>query len=370
MSEIKNTVGQNLYKWGTLGVATTVAIAVSLACSYWFFYSLMGSNGPQAIGAGIAGCTLQIFGYGFAASFLKVNPIVRFLLCAMPLALSMFSSYSAIYGFLSHEQETKHSQSMKTEIVYDLLEQSATDKRTASEAASNGINGKYKSMGKDLLDSNERAMQRDIALLDKIGEPLVGAEASPLDGLVKVTGDAAQTTILFCAWLAILFDLLPVVAISVLSKTFKSSKSIKSLDVDIEITETVHLKTQENKVEQTVVTDAEEKSAVQSVGSTILEKTDNEPLPHEMKMISKEKKTTVRDGDDSYNDVVLKLRKGAFEPNYTAYQEYTGRSKWQAQSFFKQAQENGHIRKSGRAFEVVSPLTNVAKLPSSAQAAQ
>ncbi|BFM18831.1 hypothetical protein R50073_50140 (plasmid) [Maricurvus nonylphenolicus] len=363
--------GQELYKWGTLGVATAVAISVSLACSFWFFFSLMGGEGPQAIGAGIAGCTLQIFGYGFAASFLKVNPLARFMLCAMPLALSMFSSYSAIYGFLSHEQEAKSGQNKKTEMVYQMLEQSAADKKTASEAASNGIKGKYKSMGKDLLASNERAMERDMQLLEKIDDPEPSSKASPLDGLVKVTGDASMTTILFCAWLAVLFDLLPVVAISVLSNSTRRKLIDESLGMDVEVTETVHTDLKNNTVDTEIAVHAQaqiqHEEQTQELDQVHVEQV--EPTQSiEDKPAVKSQNKAAKQSDGDYEETILKLRQGMFEATYTGYSEFTGRSKWQAQNFFKRAQEDGYVKKSGRAFEVVDPLTNVSMLPNAAQA--
>lgn len=363
--------GQEIYKWGTLGVATAVAIAVSLACSFWFFFSLMGGEGPQAIGAGIAGCTLQIFGYGFAASFLKVNPLARFLLCAMPLALSMFSSYSAIYGFLSHEQEAKSGQNKKTEMVYQMLEQSAADKKTASDAASNGIKGKYKSMGKDLLASNERAMERDMQLLDKIEDPEPSSKASPLDGLVKVTGDASMTTVLFCAWLAVLFDLLPVVAISVLSKSSRRKLIDESIDLDVEATETAHTDLKNNTVDTEISVHAqahiEHEEKPQELDKLQTEQIEQSQSA-EKKPVAKAQNKAAKQSDEDYEETILKLRQGLFETTYTGYSEFTGRSKWQAQNFFKRAQEDGYVKKSGRAFEVVDPLTNVSMLPNAAQA--
>lgn len=370
---LKNNMnlGQEIYKWGTLGVATAVAIAVSLACSFWFFFSLMGGEGPQAIGAGVAGCTLQIFGYGFAASFLKVNPLARLLLCAMPLALSMFSSYSAIYGFLSHEQEAKFGHDKKTEMVYQMLEQSAADKQTTSEAASNGIKGKYKSMGKELLASNERAMERDMQLLDKIDDPRPSSKASPLDGLVKVTGDASLTTILFCAWLAVLFDLLPVVAISVLSKSSKRKLINELIDLDVQITETEHTDLLNNTVETEIDVHAQAHIEHEKNPEELeQDKTDQIELNQsaEKKRVAKTQTKAAKQSDGDYEETTLKLRQGLFEATYTGYCEFTGRSKWQAQNFFKRAQEDGYVKKSGRAFEVVDPLTNVSMLPNTAQA--
>tara|TARA_B100000446_G_scaffold184352_1_gene206146 strand:- start:26903 stop:28027 length:1125 start_codon:yes stop_codon:yes gene_type:complete len=363
--------GQEIYKWGTLGVATAVAIVVSLACSFWFFFSLMGGEGPQAIGAGIAGCTLQIFGYGFAASFLKVNPLARFLLCAMPLALSMFSSYSAIYGFLSHEQEAKSGQNKKTEMVYQILEQSAADKKTASDAASNGIKGKYKSMGKDLLASNERAMERDMQLLEKIEDPEPSSKASPLDGLVKVTGDASMTTILFCAWLAVLFDLLPVVAISVLSNSTRRKIIDESIDLDVEYTETAHTDLKKNTIDTEIAVHAQAHIQHEEIAQE-LDQVQTEQIEQsqseEKKPVAKSQNKAAKQSDEDYEETILKLRQGLFEATYTGYSEFTGRSKWQAQNFFKRAQEDGYVKKSGRAFEVVDPLTNVSMLPNAAQA--
>ncbi len=363
--------GQEIYKWGTLGVATMVAIAVSLACSFWFFFSLMGSDGPQAIGAGIAGCTLQIFGYGFAASFLKLNPLARFLLCAMPLALSMFSSCSAIYGFLSHEQEVKSGQNKKTEMVYQILEQSAADKKTASEAASNGIKGKYKSMGKDLLASNERAMERDMQLLDKIDDPDSLSKASPLDGLVKVTGGASMTTILFCAWLAVLFDLLPVVAISILSNSTKRKLIDDSMDLDVEVTEVLHTDLKNNTVDTEIAVHAqphiENEQKLQELDQVQTQQVEPRKTAEKRPSINLQNKAS-KQSDRDYGETILKLRQGLFEATYIGYSEVTGRSKWQAQNFFKRAQEDGYVKKSGRAFEVVDPLTNVSMLPNAAQA--
>ncbi len=92
----------------TLGFATLIAVSVSLACSYWFFYSLFDGHGYEAIAAGLAGCAIQIFSYGFSQYLTRAKwytlPLWA-MLCIMPLLLSIFSTYTTIYSYLEVKQE-------------------------------------------------------------------------------------------------------------------------------------------------------------------------------------------------------------------------------------------------------------------------
>lgn len=359
----------SIYKWGTLGLATIIGIGVSLACSFWFFYSLMGGTGPEAIGAGIAGCALQIFGYGFAASFLNMNGLARFILCAMPLALSMFSSYSATYGYLTYEQEVKLRDGRKTEVVYDIINQSSVDKGIASKAASQGVSEKYRTQAKGFLESNERALERDMAMLERLDAQGAAEQASPLDGLVKVTGDAALTTILFCAWLAVLFDLLPVVAITFLTGKEDKSDLSEQVFVDIESTELRSkgsIKEKDPEIQKSVKAGLEENETL-LVDETSKSKVTHNRQKTEAKQIEQVElvqkvapnKVAV---DESYEHLLLKLRQRAFEPSYAAFMTNTGLTKWKAQKFFERCAEDGHVKRNGRSFEVVEPISNIALL--------
>lgn len=213
---------KSMYMVITLGLGTAITVLVSLGCSYWFFFSLMGGEGLQAIGAGIAGCAIQLFGYGFAVSYLGLHRAFQLVLCIVPLALSMLSTYSALYGFLSHKQAMVDVDRQQQTVVLKILEQSAKDKALAAAAAEQGIGEQYRTQAKKFLELNDQARAKDEALLERLeGQQTQAGRATPLDGLVNVTGDSRLTTIIFCAWLALMFDLLPVIAIASLSRQNK-----------------------------------------------------------------------------------------------------------------------------------------------------
>ena len=352
---------REIYKWGTLGLATMIGITVSLACSYWFFYSLMGGSGPEAIAAGIAGCALQLFGYGFAASFLRLHGVARLLLCAMPLALSMFSSYSAMYGYLSHEQATSVNDGRKTDLVYGILEQSSEDKSIAAAAASQGVADKYRTQARGFLEANERARAQDVDLLDRLDEQTVQDKASPLDGLVKVTGDQALTTVLFCAWLAVLFDLLPVIAIAVISanhpvRARPTPAPVQSMPIELDAAAS-----QQDPLEAIAATPQtpafiEEPLPEAALHSPIIE---DAPVTAAPKKASSSR-TVAGEGD--FFSWVTQLQGGSFEPTYGAFQQHTGLSKWQAQNFFKQCLAQGIVAKEGRRIKVLPLQSKVAQL--------
>ena len=333
----------------------------------------MGSSGPEAIMAGIAGCTLQVFGYGFAASFLKIHSGARFILCAMPLALSMFSSYSTIFGYLTHEQQSSLRDTKKGELVYGILEQSSVDKHIASTAASQGVSENYRTQAKGFLEANERALSRDVQLLDRLDNQDSKGKATPLDGLVKITRDKEQTTILFCAWLAVLFDLLPVVAISVLSSnravnrlTRPDIKSRREQPVE-RPNEAVSAFQGESLVEPEVCESLKVDKPQALASKPKKEIPEKKPVSKRTKNNSKslgsQPKKKVESGKDKpqedYDSLVLNLRQSSFEASYSSFMAHTGKSKWQAQKFFERCLNDGHVMKEGRVIKVVSPLSKV-----------
>ncbi|MFC1353961.1 MAG: hypothetical protein G8D89_16410 [gamma proteobacterium symbiont of Clathrolucina costata] len=339
------------YKWATLGLGTLITVAVSLACSYWFFYSLMGSTGYQAVGAGIAGCAIQLFGYGFAAKFLPLKTSARVILCSVPLALSMFSTYSALYGYLSKEKEVEHLATKEQQLIVNILEQSAQDKQIAASAAQQGVSEAYRTQAKGFLQFNDESRDKDERLLDRLSEHKEEtAQASPLDGLVRVTGDSELTTIIFCAWLAIMFDILPVIAISVMSHRREGQ-------IVVEVPHAEKPATVATKVKATVSSAVVQNE--NSIEETILEKADTSN-----KINRSDDTVSAELPEMTYDQVISSLKTEAVEPNYKAVRELTGWSQWKAQEFFKHCQEQNILEKEGRTFKLITnvmPIGGVKK---------
>jgi len=344
------------YKWTTLGLATLITVAVSLACSYWFFYSLMGSEGYQAVGAGIAGCAIQLFGYGFAATFLPLKLPTRIFLCAVPLALSMLSSYSALYGYLSKEKATENLATIEQKLIVNILEQSAKDKVIASSAAQQGVTEAYRTQAKGFLQFNDVSRDKDEQLLSKLNQHKAeNANASPLDGLVKVTGDSEITIIIFCAWLAIMFDILPVIAISVISHRREDSFTQKTLAVNYQ-EEILQVPAAEANTNHKSGISAEPgaEDELEEIQETIQQNNTD--------MVEASTNNTEKPNKEvTFSDVIAELIKGELEPKYKAIREYTGWKQWRAQEFFKHCQENNILEKDGRTFKII---TNVMAIES------
>jgi len=329
------------YKWATLGLGTIITVAVSLACSYWFFYSLMGSTGYQAIGAGIAGCAIQLFGYGFAARFLPIKMPVRVFLCFVPLALSMLSSYSALYGYLSKEKITESLAAQEQQLIVNILEQSARDKEIASSAAQQGVADAYRTQAKGFLQLNDVSRDKDERLLGKLEQHKEeNKTASPLDGLVKVTGDSELTTIIFCAWLAIMFDILPVIAISVFSRR-KEEATRPALVIQQQKKQMVER--EEHLIHE---------DSVSSNSEYQYEVPEQPTYPQKDSSESSDKNVV-------YEEVIVKMRKNDIKPNYKSVREYTGWTQWKAQEFFKYCQESGILEKQGRRFRVINNISTI-----------
>lgn len=352
-----------LYTFITLGIGTLTTVLVSLACSYWFFYSLMGSGGYQAIGAGIAGCAIQLFGYGFAASFLKINKPVRVVLCSVPLALSMLSSYSALYGYLSKEKVDGIVDSKKESVIFDILEQSAKDKEIAASAAKQGVGDSYRTQAKSFLEMNSEIREKDEDLLIRLDEQQKQKrDASPLDGLVYVTGSSELAMIIFCAWLAIMFDMLPVIAIGVISRREEADKSNDDeQNQDNGNDDDIHYAPQ-GIDDHTYAMDHE--NTVDEIATESVLVDDNSVIDNDLNNSDKNASECLIDCEDNNNDlllsqdeVVTEIRHGRVKPNYKHVQKITGWSQWKAQEFFKHCQEIGILEKHGRSFKVVNNLT-------------
>ncbi|MBT3205228.1 MAG: hypothetical protein HOM14_03800 [Gammaproteobacteria bacterium] len=351
---------KEIYKLSTLGLGTLITIAVSLACSYWFFHSLMGGDGYQAIGAGIAGCAIQLFGYGFAVTYLPINNALRVGLCIVPLGLSMLSTYSALYGYLSHEKDTGVINTRKQELIFNILEQSAEDKKIASAAADQGVGQSYRSQAKKFLELNNKSRDKDEQLLSKLDKEQENKRAaSPLDGLVKVTGDSELTTIIFCVWLAIMFDMLPVVSIGVFSRKKEEDRYVIAHHGET-------LADMEAVEHKPVIKQRKEKPEW-----TPREQPVKNPLPEKKKVSSNKdnhapataRSTSAPKGyvkkhnnlDDSL--IINEIMNGNIRPTYKDIMEFTGWTKHKTAPFINRCLDQGVLQKKGNKFILVENVT-------------
>jgi hypothetical protein len=373
-----------IYVYITLGLGTVITVSISLACSYWFFYSLLGSQGLQSVAAGIAGCAIQLFGYGFAASFLPMNKLFRFGLCIVPLALSMLSTYSALYGYLLKEKMSQELSQKKDALVLGLLEQSSRDKQLAAAAAEQGLGESYRTQAKSFLEFNQASREKDLQLLMEMEEKQQQhlTSATPLDGLVEVTGSSVVATTIFCVWLAIMFDMLPLVAIATLSKR---EQHIKNKDADnsaplplvtsppidrdeveatspMEQTPPQHLPSFEAAI--TPQPTISSPPAINSQPTITPQPTEAE---HPVAPEQNEYEQTAAIPAFSYEQVATELRLGNLQPNYKAVTDYAGWSKWKTQEFFKYCRLHGIVEKRGRGFKLTNKLAVVPSVRQSAK---
>ena len=354
----------------TLGLGTLITVIVSLACSFWFFHSLMGSEGYPAIGAGIAGCAIQLFGYGFATSYLPLNRWIRKVLCIVPLALSMLSTYSALYGYLSAEKVAEELATKKQELILDILSQSSKDKQISASAAIQGVGEAYRTQAKGFLQLNDLLRDKDEKLIEKLEiQWSTASKASPLDGLVEITGDSELTTILFCVWLSIMFDMLPIISISVLSTGIKEKKHSDVVHEEFKVVKEDEATSMQSTVcsvetlidskERTILIDSEAsiKKKVTKITSPEIDENENnsEIVQSEKTEVSSAqvKKKSHIGGEVTYEEILRELKSGQLDTNYKSVRERTGWSQWNAQEFFKNCQEQGVIEKEGRSFKVV-----------------
>lgn len=422
-----------IFKWATMGLGSIIAVTASLACSWWFFYSIQGDGGATAIIWGFAGSSIQLFGYGFAAKYVKTHWIERVALCVAPLALSMFTTYSTIYGFLSSKAKEEELVNRKNQLVYEILEQSKKDKELISsaasqaiemetlkstalkdmlkqsqedrelvnQAASQAINNTYRDQskeffklnrdslrqdqeliqstkvdaGKELFELNQKAREKDENLLARIESEMKGkSEVTPLNGLVQVVGSSEFAIAIFCAWLALLFDLLPVRAIAALTRGQQESeqgldihaKQISSPMVAETVKEIVQPKAVEaSKAECSLYEERTVQMAVGDDSEDTLPKTDmssgispslNEDASIDAKSQKESENPSSRSNvlEVAEDELIAEIRYGRLEPSYKEVRERTGWKQWKTQTFFQKCQQDGIIEKKGRGFALVN----------------
>jgi len=358
---------RNLFLSATLVLATLIAVSVSLSCSFWFFYTLIGDGGYPSIFAGLAGCTFQLFAYGFSSYILNIKRFyfipIWFIFCLMPLLLPIFTTYTTLYGYINAGQQKIEKSEVRSQIILDMIEQNKAEASIIVEAAKQSVNERYRTQAERLLTNNKTKNSDNLALLDKLEETQSSVKTSPLDGLISVTGNSDLTKIVFCAWLSILFDILPVFAIATLSrKKDKASASNKIEDATHkEIQSTVHLTSTRSPLTTRDVPREESQRLLLDEQPTKVKKVMphsstelKEPVEAEPRLEPQDPTHTEADSD-LYEELFSKIRSGIIVPEYSAIMDATGWTRWQTQVFFNEAKKRDIVEKKGK-FLVVKEM--------------
>ena len=238
-----------LYR-SSVALGCLLLMLASIACTGWFFYSWIG-GAPGIVGA-IVGCAVQIMAYGFSGVIVhqKNGPlrVVLFVLISSALSLSVLSSYATLNGYFTALIERNNAERIASEQKeaaiqaslakrLELMESMSRDVEIGSEAADQGLGDKYRSQAKSFLQDNEATRSKMIEQIEKV-EALAQSDAfdkseelpqaSPISGLSSVLGGEGVTIMLLCIWLAVMFDALPIVGITL----FESRKKYANTAAD------------------------------------------------------------------------------------------------------------------------------------------
>lgn len=215
-------------------------ISASLGCSFWFYYSFFetepGSQGSfNAFGysfptlpfvAGCIGCAAQLFVYSFTANLVYVKePLfkgVLILISTLTLALTALCAYSTLIAYFESKSAHLTSADLIAQQKMKVLESRSADIATISRAADQAATDRYRTQSKTFASDNERLRLQQLADIETIAHQKE-KPASPLDGLIRIVGHQSLVPKIYCAWLAITFDLLPILGISLLSRLRKQS---------------------------------------------------------------------------------------------------------------------------------------------------
>lgn len=241
-----------VYK-SSIGLSCVLLMLASVACTGWFFYSWLGGT-PGIVGAAV-GCAVQIMAYGFSGIVVhQANGLLRialFLLIASALSLSVLSSYATLTGYLSALQEnwqTKEQNAAKKDQALQaamdqrlkLMESMSRDVAISSDAAGQGLSEKYRTQAGQFLSQNSATRSKIEAQIDELeavaqsdlATQTVEKAASPIDGLTSVFGGQSTAIVILCAWLAIMFDALPIAGITLL-ETRPKKASVQRQDAGL-----------------------------------------------------------------------------------------------------------------------------------------
>gem|GEM_PF-418736 len=233
----------------SVALGCLILMLASIACTGWFFYSWLGGV-PGIVGAGV-GCAVQLMAYGFSGVIVhQKGGALKFVLTSLiasALALSVLSSYATLNGYFSALQaqsEAKAAQAAKKERAIQaaleqrmqLMESMSRDVKIGSQAADQGLGDKYRTQANQFLQNNAATRDEMVAQIEQV-EALAQSdllteteakEASPIDGLSGVLGSQSSVIVILCIWLALMFDALPIVGITLFESRAKKKKEEKA----------------------------------------------------------------------------------------------------------------------------------------------
>lgn len=397
-------------RFGPLFLGTVILVIASLGWSFWFFYSFLNNGDSDQIlvglfgrqlpvipmAAGCVGCGAQLFVYSFAANLghIKDHFFKWLLICvsSTTIGLSMFSTYSTLTSFLEAKSQTVTRSEFVSSQKLRIIESRNSDLNTNSAAAEQAISDKYRTQSKALTESNEALRQRQLEELDRLADEET-PRASPLDGLIRVAGKEGLVSALFCAWLAITFDLLPILGISLLSRLSLDRKinqealshggTASQYVYEMPITQTSSpVQTERGPTDASKPVNVEERLAesapraphehlasankihfqyethsgsTRSMGENT--QTDEKSVPNRaiqeildkkpvfLDLSSEFQKTPIGDvpTDILYPIITKYLSEGAVPLSYAGVADFTGLSKWKVQQYFTKAVEEGFL---------------------------
>lgn len=344
----------------TLGLGSLVTISISLVCSYWFLFSVFGGEGYRAIGAGLAGCAIQLFSYGFSLYLPRETRAYMIplwlVLCLMSITMSMFATYTTIYSHISSNQEKIHHYEQGNQLIMNLLEESKKDKEIIRGAAEQGLAERYRTQSTQFVQRNQEIMQTELSLLDRIDERTNEIDRStPMNGVVEIIGTSAMVLTAFCIWIAFMFDALPLFALNAISRISNVSSQARNSDMPVLLEV------------NTPIPEMVNEERIHDSSSNTKKEIVSEPIRHlsPIKKEAQKKQNAVcvkKVEDDTkmpYEKVVAAIREQKVVPNYASIQEFSGYTRWQAQDFCRRAIEDNIIERDGRGFKVKEQLLRV-----------
>ncbi|RYY74424.1 MAG: hypothetical protein EOO52_12735 [Gammaproteobacteria bacterium] len=345
---------------GVFALAISITTLVSLGCNFWFFYLLFGGHGNEAIAAGLSGCAIQLFGYGFSMYMGRAKWLLKPLIAIvaiMPLMLSTFTTFTTLYGYIAGETLKQASNDRRENYIYSALEQSKNSQQLLQETAEQGLTVRARSQVERLMKSSNEAKALDAELLKQLA-PVNEKEnrSSPLDGLILLIGDKDTTIKMFCIWLAVLFDFLPVVALMMLGNEKRLQASV--------VVPTAHEfdglleRDPANHCNADVAPDNADHPLIEEINTENVYAENVYPFfqkpPLETCQEPQVESPALSTVKIDYNTIILAIVDKQIAPSYKEVQSFANFTQWEAQKFFKWAVTEGKItRMKANKFQVV-----------------
>lgn len=215
-------------------------IGASLGCSFWFYYSFFdgATASPHSftiygislhtlpVVAGLVGCGAQLFVYAFIGNVTRVDGVgfklVLITVSILTMALTIVSTYSTLTSMLLQKETAATRNGYFEEQKRQIIESRSRDMDTLSTAANQAVRDRYRSQGKQNAESNEQLRREQLLLLEQLSsDSKSSTKATPIDSLVKLFGDNERAKNYFCIWIAVMFELLPILGIAMQGKLEK-----------------------------------------------------------------------------------------------------------------------------------------------------